>query len=171
MCRGGSGWSHPCMGVSQPSSAPIIPGEPNFPRVLHLRVLAYRVWGPVIQAPTQGCPNIVGGLPPPLLWGRIPPSPRGQNSCPSLTIIPISPLIYARPCSDSVGSAAASTLSPVLSPVIPSIVIRLVCRDSIVFVVVVVAALEISTLCTSYHQLPPPPIKKSTLSVASHAPF
>ena len=72
-------------------------------------------------------------------------------------MIPISLLLCARPRGDSVGSAAASTPFPAPSHVIPSGVICLVCRDSIVFVIViVVVALKISTLCTLYHQLPPP---------------
>ena len=95
----------------------------------------------------------------------IPPSPRGQNSCPSLSMIPISLHLCVRPHGDGTGSAAASTPSPVPYPVIPSGVIRSVRRDSIVFVVVVVVvvalalALEISTICTSYHQFPPPQSK------------
>ena len=115
----------------------------------------YRVWCPVIQYPAQGRPTIVGGLPPPLPRGRIRTSPRGQNSCPYLPIIPISALLCTHLHSDGAGSAAASTLSPVRSPIIPSGVICSVCRDSIISIVVVVVALKISTLCTSYHQLPP----------------
>ena len=101
----------------------------------------YGFLGAVLQAPMRGRPNIVRGLPPPLPWRRIPPSPRGQNSCPSLLMIPIFLLICARPWGDGAGSAAASTHSPVPSPVIPSVVIRSVCRDSIIFFVVVVLAL------------------------------
>ena len=72
-------------------------------------------------------------------------------------MIPISPLLCARPLSYGAGIAKASTLSPVHSPVIPSGVIRLINRNYIVFVVVVVViviVLKISTLCTSYHQPP-----------------
>ena len=119
-----------------------------------LGVVAYRVWGPVIQSPARGRPTIVGGLPPPLLRGRYPCSPRRLNSYPFLLTISISPVLCARPRGYGAGSAADSTPSPVPSPVIPYGVIRLVCRYSIVFVVVVVA-LKISTLHTSYQQLPP----------------
>ena len=146
---------------AQLSSAPIIPREPNFPRGPPLGVLAYRVWVTVLQAPSWGCPTIVGGLPPPTPWGRPPPSPRGQNYRPYLPIIPISPLLYAHPRGDGAGSAAASTPSLVPSPVIPSGVIRSICRNLIYFVVVfvvfvVVFALEISMLHTLYHQLSTP---------------
>ena len=85
-------------------------------------------------------------------------------------MIPIYPLLYACPRGDCEGIAIDSTLSPVPYPVIPSGVIRLVRRDSIIFFVIVVAALKISTLCTSYHQSHPP-LKKLALSVAFHAPF
>ena len=115
--------------------------------------MAYGVWGLVLQAPESGRLTIVGGLPTPLLKGRIPPCPRRWNSCPSLPMIPISPLLCTRPRSDGSGSAVDSTLSHIPSPVVPYGVILLVYRDSIVFVVVV--ALKISTLCTSYHQLSP----------------
>ena len=88
--------------------------------------------------------------------GRIPPL------SPQTDLLPISaddthlpsPLC-ASPRGDSAGSFTVSTPSPVPSLVIHYGVIRLVCRDSIVFVVVVVA-LEISTLRTSYHQFSPP---------------
>ena len=60
---------------------------------------------------------------------------------------------------DGARRAEAYTLSPVPSPVIPSGVIHSFCRDSIVFVVLVVVALEISTIRTSYHQLYPPQSK------------
>ena len=80
----------------------------------------------------------------------------GDHSRPSLPIIPISPLFCARLRGDGTGSAAPSTPSPVPSPVISSGVIRSVRRYLIVCVVIVViVALKISTLCTSYHQLPP----------------
>ena len=89
-------------------------------------------------------------------------------------MIPTYLILCARPRGNGTGSTMASTPSYVPSPVIPSGVIRLVCRDSIVFVfvavVVVVVALEISTLRTLYHQLPPPN-KKSALSVSLHDPF
>ena len=78
-------------------------------------------------------------------------------------MIAISPLLCARPSEDGAGSAATSTPSSAPSPVIPSRVIRSVRRYLIAFVVVavvvvvvVVVALKISTLRTSYHQLPPP---------------
>ena len=150
-------------GVAQPSSALIIPGDPNFPRGPPLVVVVYGVWGPVLQAHAWGRLAIVGAVPTPLPQGRTPPTPRGRNSLPSLSLIPIYLLLYGRLCSDRVGSAADSSLSPVPSPVTPSGVICLVCRDSIVFVaVVVVVAHEISTVCTSYYQLSPP-IKKLAL--------
>ena len=117
----------------------------------------YWVWGPVLQAPAQGRPTIVGGLPSPLPRGRIPPSPRGRNSCPYLPMIPIPPLLCACPRGDGAGRSAASTPPPVPSPVISSGVIRSAHIYLIVFVVVVVVvALKISKLRTSYHQLFPP---------------
>ena len=64
----------------QPSSSPIIPGEPNLPRGPPLGVVAYGVWGPVIQAPARGCPTIVGGLPPLIPWGKILPLPADRIS-------------------------------------------------------------------------------------------
>ena len=158
-------------GGARTLSAPIFPRDPNLPRGNHLGVVTYGVWSPVLQASARGRPTIVGGLPPPLPRGRIPPSPCGWNSHPSLPMISISPLIYTRPRGDGTGSSTASTPSPVPSPVIPSGVIRSVRRDSVVFVVrIVVVALEISTLRTSYHQLSPPN-QKSALSFALHAPF
>ena len=56
-------------------------------------------------------------------------------------------------------SPISRPLSSVPSLIVPSGVIYFVCRDSIFFVVVIVVALEISMLCTLYHQLPPSPIK------------
>ena len=85
----------------------------------------------VLQAPAQGRPTIEGGLPPPLLQGRISPSPCGRNPHPSLPIIPISLLLCTSPRNEGAGSVAASILSPVPSPVIPSGVICSVCRDPI----------------------------------------
>ena len=83
-----------------------------------------------------------------------PPSPRRKNSCPSLPMIPIYLLLCARTHGDGAGSAVASTLSPVSSPVTPSGFICSVCRDLIVFVVVI--ALKISTLCNLYHHFTSP---------------
>ena len=143
-------------GGARPSSATIIPRDPHLLRGPPLGVAEYGVWGPGLQSPVWVRPTIVVGLPPTLPQGQITPSPCGRNSCPSLPLIVISLLLCARPCGDGAGSATASTPSPVPSPVIPSGVIRSVRRDSIVFVVVVVAALEISTICTSYHQLSSP---------------
>ena len=54
------------------------------------------------------------------------------------------------------GNTAASNPPPIPSFVIPSRFICSVRRDSIVFDILVVVALEISTLHTSYHQLYPP---------------
>ena len=119
-------------GGARSSSAPVILGDPNFPRDASLGVVAYGFWGPVLQAPAQGPPTIVGGLPPTLLQGQIPPSPRRGNACPSLPMIPISLLLCVCLRGDGAGSAAASTPSPVPFPVIPSGVIRSFCRDSIV---------------------------------------
>ena len=99
-------------GGPQPSSEPIIPGDPNLPRVPPLVMVAYGVWIPVLQAPAQGRLTIVGGLLPPLPRGRIPPSPRGRNSYPYLLMIHISLILCALPRGDGMGSAAASTLSP-----------------------------------------------------------
>ena len=134
----------------------IIPRDPNLPRGIPLGVVEYGVWGPVIQAPASGRTNIVGSLLPPLPQGRISPSPCVRNSQPSLPIIPITPLLCARPRGDGAGSAPASTPPPVSSLVISSVVIGFVCIYSIIFIVVVIVELEISTLSTSYHQLPPP---------------
>ena len=89
-------------------------------------------------------------------------------------MIPISSLLCVHLRSDGAGSAVASTLSLVpshviLSHFIPSGVIRSVRIYLTIFlVVVVVVALEISLLCTSYHQLPPPN-QISALSVVLHA--
>ena len=132
------------------------PWYQKFPRVPPPR--GGGVWGlgSCYPRPCTGFPTIVGVLPPPLMRGQISPSPRGRNSRPSLPMIPISPLLCACPRSDGAGNAAVSTLSPVPYPITPSGVIRSVCRYSIVFVVVVVVALKILTLHTSYHQLPPP---------------
>ena len=117
-----------------------------------------------------GRPTIVGGLPPPLPQGLIPPSPDGRNSRPSLPVIPIYPLLCTRPRADGAGRAMASTMPRVPSPVISSGVIHLVRRYSIFFVVVVVVVtLEISTLRTSYHQLPPPQ-SKNWLCQSLHMP-
>ena len=143
-------------GGARPSSAPIIQRDPNFPTGHPLGVVAYDVWGPILQAPARGRPNIVRCLQPPLPQGRIHPSTHRRNSCPSLKIIPISPLLCARLRSDGTGNTAASTPPPVPSSVIPSRLIRSVRRDSIVFDILVVVALEISMLHTSYHQMPPP---------------
>ena len=160
MRGGGSCWSHPCTGGALPSSAPIIPGDPNLPGGPPLGVVAYGVWVPVIQSPARGRPTIVGGLPPPLSRGRIPPLSLQTEFPP----IPANDLhlpapLCTSPHGDGMGGSAASTPLPVPSPVIPSGVIRLVCRYLIVYVVVVVVivvvVLEISTLCTSYHQLYP----------------
>ena len=75
MCRGGGFRLVTSLrGGARPSSAPIIPGDPNLPRGTPIGVVAYGVWGPVLQSPAQGRPIIVGGLPPPLLRERIPPS-------------------------------------------------------------------------------------------------
>ena len=112
----GSPYGRICAPAARPSSAPIIPGEPNLPRGTPLGVVAYGIWGPVIQTPVRGRPTIVGGLPPTLLRGRITPSPRGRNSHPSLPMIPISPLLCARPHCDCAGSDKASTPSHPLSP-------------------------------------------------------
>ena len=155
---------------ARPSSAPIIPMDPNFPRGNPLGVLAYGVWAPVVQAPARGLPTIVGCLPPPLPHGRIVPSPHGHNSCPSLPMIPISPLLCARPRGDGAGRSTASTPSPVPSPVVPSGVI-----PSVRIYLIVLSSLLFSR-SKSQRFVPsttncPPPIKKSASLVASHAPF
>ena len=157
-------------GGDRPSSAPIIPREPNFPRGNPLGVVAYEVWCPVLQAPAQGHPNIVGYLQPPLRQGRIPPSTHGQNSCPSLPIIPISPLLCARPRGDGTGNTADSTPPPVPSSVIPSIFICSVRRDSIVFDILVVVRSKYQHFVPRTNNYTPA-IKKLALSVASHYPF
>ena len=72
------------------------PRGTNLPRGTPLGLVAYGVWGLVFQAPVCGSPTIVGGLPPPIPRGQIPPSPRRRNSRPSLTMIPISPLLCAQ---------------------------------------------------------------------------
>ena len=131
------------------------PRGPTFALGSPPRVVKYEVWGPVLQAPAWERPNIVGCLKPPLLQVLIPPSTHGRNSGPSLTIIPISLLLCARPHDYSTGNTADSTPPPVPSSIIPSRFIRLVRRDSIVFDILVVVALKISTLCTSYQQLYP----------------
>ena len=56
-------------------------------------------------------------------------------------------------------SGELRVLYPVPYLTFSSWVIRSVWRDLIVFVVVVLVTLEISPLCTSYHQLPPPQSK------------
>ena len=63
-------------GDARQSSAPIIPGDPNLPRGSPLGVVAYGVWGPVLQSPACGRHTIVGGLTASLPQGRIPPLPR-----------------------------------------------------------------------------------------------
>ena len=90
---------------------------------------------------------------------KSPLSSRRRNSLQSLPMIPISPLLCARPRGDGAGIDAASTPYPLPSLVIPYGVIRSVHRDSIVFVILVVVALEISALRTSYHQFTPPQSK------------
>ena len=60
-------------GGARLSSAPIIPGDRNFPRDPPLGVVEYGVWGPVLQAPAQGPPTIAGGFLPPL--PRLQPPP------------------------------------------------------------------------------------------------
>ena len=144
-----------CRGY-RPSSAPMIPVDPNFPRGTPLGVVAYGVWGPVFQAPVWGHLTIVGVILPPLPQGRIPSSPHGRNSCQSLMMIPFSLFLCVSPCIDGAGSAAVSTPYPVPSPVIPSGVISSVRRYSTIFVAIISATLKKSTLCTSYHQLYPP---------------
>ena len=134
-------------GGVQHSSAPIIPWDPNLPRGITLGVVEYGVLGPVIQAPARGRPTIVGGLQPSLPREKSHLSLRTEF-LPIPADDPHSPILCARPLGDGVGGAAASNLSPVPSPVIPYGVIRLVCRELIVFVVVVVVALKISTLHT-----------------------
>ena len=99
------------------------PRRPKFSKGSPLRVVAYGVWCPVLQAPVQGRPAIVGGLPPPLPERRIPPSPRGRNTCSSLLMIPRSPLLCARTRGDGAGSAAAST-PPLSSP--PELLVQFV---------------------------------------------
>ena len=143
-------------GGARPSSAPILPKDPNFPRGPPLGVVAYGVWGHILQTPVGGRLTIVECLMPPLSPGRIPPSRRRRNSRPSLSMIPISLLLCARPRGDGAGSATASNLFHVPSPIIPYGVIHSVCRDLIVFFVVVIIALKISMLHTLYHQLSPP---------------
>ena len=90
------------------SSAPIIsthhPRGPKFVLGTPLGLVAYGVWGPVIQSPARRR----------LTMGQISPSPRGQNSRPYLPMIPISPLLCARPRGDGVG--ASRPLPRPLSP-------------------------------------------------------
>ena len=62
-------------GFSRTSSAPIIPGDPNFTRGPPLGVVAYGVWGPILEAPARGSPIIIGGLLSTLPREQIPPSP------------------------------------------------------------------------------------------------
>ena len=85
------------------------PRGPKCAKGSPLRVVAYGVWCPFLQAPVRGRPAIVEGLPPPLPQRQIPPSPRGRNSCSFLLMIPISPTLCARTRGDGTGSAAAST--------------------------------------------------------------
>ena len=122
VCRGvgDSGWSHLCSGTANHHQNQSSPGTQICLAPTPLGVATYGVWGPVLQAPAQRRPTIVGGLPLPLPQGRTPTSPRGRNSCPSLLMIPISPLLSVRPRGDKEESATASTPSPVPSPVIPS---------------------------------------------------
>ena len=113
VCRGvgDSGWSHLCSGTANHHQNQSSPGTQICLAPTPLGVATYGVWGPVLQAPAQGCPTIAGGLPASLTRGRTPTSPRGRNYCPSLPTIPISPILCTRPRGDGVGSATASTLS------------------------------------------------------------
>ena len=132
----------------------IITHHPRVPKLtygyLHRGCLIWGL-GSFSPSPCAGRPTILGVFRRLFHGEKYPLSPR--TKCPSLTMIPISPLLCTRLRSDGVGSAVDSTLSHIPSPVVPYGVILLVYRYSIVFVVVV--ALKISTLCTSYHQLSP----------------
>ena len=120
--------------------------------------MVYGVWVPVLQSPARGQPTIVGGLPPPLPRGRIPLSPQTEFLPISADDTHLPAHMCASPRGDGAGSAAASNLAPVPSPVVPSGVIRSVCKDLILFVVIVIVAVafKISTPHTLYHQLSPP---------------
>ena len=174
MRGGGSGWSHRCVGVPDHHQHPSSPGTQICLGVPPLGVVAYGFWGPVLQSPASGRPTIVGGLHIPLPCGRIPPSLRGYNFRPSLPIIPISPLLCALVCVVTAWGAPrplpCPPYPPPLSP--PELSVRFVYIQSFLLLSSPLSLphsksqrfIPRTTNC-------PPPIKKSALSVASHAPF
>ena len=125
------------------------------------------VWGlgSCYTSPCAGAPDHIGGFSAAASVGtNRPPSPRGRNYGPSLPILPIYLLLYSRSHGENARSAAAYTPSLVPSPVILSIVICSVCRDLVVFVIVIIITVKISTLHTLYDQLPPPQSKNSLVN-------
>ena len=144
-------------GGARPSSAPIFPGDPNFPRVPPPRGVS--IWGLVSCYPNPfvWSPNHSGGSSAAASAGtNLPLYPRTEFPPIPADDTHLTAPLCAIPRGNGAGSAAASTLSPVPSPVISSIVIRSVCRYLIFFVVaVIVVALKISTLHTRTTSCPP----------------